>query len=142
MAMRPFVGYDMGDYWGHWLDMGKMIPNPPKIFHVNWFRTDDEGHFIWPGYGENMRVLMWILARCEGKVGAKETPIGYVPFVKDLDLNGLDLDEKVVEGLLDVDAKLWLEDVAGIREFYGQVGNRVPKELYDELNALEDRLKK
>ncbi|MBR6053437.1 MAG: phosphoenolpyruvate carboxykinase (GTP) [Clostridia bacterium] len=142
MATRPFVGNDMGDYWGHWLDMGKMIPNPPKIFHVNWFRTDEEGHFIWPGYGENMRVLMWILARCEGKVDAKTTPIGYVPFVKDLDLEGLDLDEKVVEGLLDVDAKLWLEDVAGIREFYAQVGSRVPKELYDELNALEDRLKK
>ena len=142
MAMRPFVGYDMGDYWGHWLDMGKMIPNPPKIFHVNWFRTDEEGHFIWPGYGENMRVLMWILARCEDKVDAKTTPIGFVPYVKDLDLEGLDLDEKVVEGLLDVDAKLWLEDVAGIREFYAQVGSRVPKELYDELNALEDRLKK
>ena len=142
LTWKIFVGYDMGDYWGHWLDMGKMIPNPPKIFHVNWFRTDDEGHFIWPGYGENMRVLMWILARCEGKVDAKKTPIGYVPFVKDLDLEGLDLDEKVVEGLLDVDAKLWLEDVAGIREFYAQVGSRVPKELYDELNALEDRLKK
>ncbi len=142
MAMRPFVGYDMGDYWGHWLDMGKMIPNPPKIFHVNWFRTDDEGHFLWPGYGENMRVLMWILARCEGKVDAKKTPIGYVPFVKDLDLEGLDVDENVVEGLLDVDAKLWLEDIVGIREFYAQVGERVPGELYDELNALEDRLRK
>ena len=142
MAMRPFVGYDMGDYWGHWLDMGKMIPNPPQIFHVNWFRTDDEGHFLWPGYGENMRVLMWILARCEGKVDAKKTPIGYVPFVKDLDLEGLDVDEKVVEGLLSVDAKLWLEDVVGIREFYAQVGERVPGELYDELNALEDRLRK
>ncbi|MBO6020075.1 MAG: phosphoenolpyruvate carboxykinase (GTP), partial [Clostridia bacterium] len=142
MAMRPFVGYDMGDYWGHWLEMGKMIPNPPKIFHVNWFRTDDNGQFIWPGYGENMRVLMWILARCEGKVEAKETPIGYVPFVKDLELDGLDVDEKVVEGLLDVDAKLWLDDVAGIREFYAQVGNRVPAELYDELNALEKRLGK
>lgn len=142
MAMRPFVGYDMGDYWGHWLDMGKRIPNPPKIFHVNWFRTDDEGNFIWPGYGENMRVLMWILARCEGKVDAKETPIGYVPFVRDLELSGLDLDEKVVDGLLDVDPKLWLEDVAGIREFYAQVGARVPAELYDELNALERRLRK
>ena len=142
MAMRPFVGYDMGDYWSHWLDMGKMIPNPPQIFHVNWFRTDDEGHFLWPGYGENMRVLMWILARCEGKVDAKKTPIGYVPYVKDLDLEGLDVDEKVVEGLLSVDAKLWLEDVVGIREFYAQVGERVPGELYDELNALEDRLSK
>ena len=142
MAMRPFVGYDMGDYWGHWLDMGKKIPNPPMIFHVNWFRTDDEGHFIGPGYGENMRVLIWILARCEGKVGAKETPIGYVPFVKDLDLEGLDIDEKVVEGLLDVDSKLWLDDVAGIRDFYRQVGDRVPTELYAELDALEARLKK
>ena len=142
MAMRPFVGYDMGDYWSHWLDMGKIIPNPPQIFHVNWFRTDDEGHFLWPGYGENMRVLMWILARCEGKVDAKKTPIGYVPYVKDLDLEGLDVDEKVVEGLLSVDAKLWLEDVVGIREFYAQVGERVPGELYDELNALEDRLSK
>ena len=75
--MRPFVGYDMGDYWQHWLNMGKVLTNAPKIFHVNWFRTDDEGHFIWPGFGDNMRVLLWILARCEGKVDAVETAIGY-----------------------------------------------------------------
>ncbi len=140
MAMRPFVGYDMGDYWAHWLEMGKRIPNPPKIFNVNWFRTDDEGHFIWPGFGDNMRVLMWILARCEGKVDAKKTPIGYVPFVSDLDLNGLDISTETVEGLLDVDTDLWKEDAAGIREFYKSVGDRVPKELYDELAALEARL--
>ncbi len=142
MAMRPFVGYDMGDYWAHWLDMGKIIKKAPKIFHVNWFRTDDEGHFIWPGFGDNMRVLKWILDRCEDKVGAVETPIGYVPEVKDINLEGLDIDEKTLAGLLDVDSKLWLEDCKGIREFYAQVGDRVPAELYDELSALEARLAK
>ena len=140
MAMRPFVGYDMGDYWAHWLEMGKRIPNPPKIFNVNWFRTDSEGHFIWPGFGDNMRVLMWILARCEDKVDAKETAIGYVPYVKDLDLSGLDIEASVVEDLLNVDKALWREDAAGIREFYKQVGDRVPAELYAELEALEARL--
>ena len=142
MAMRPFVGYDMGDYWAHWLNMGKAISNPPKIFHVNWFRTDDEGHFIWPGFGDNMRVLMWILNRCDGKVGARETAIGYVPYAEDINVDGLDIDKATLEGLLSVDADLWLEDCAGIREFYAQVGDRVPKELYDELSALEARLAK
>ena len=141
MAMRPFVGYDMGDYWNHWLEMGKKIPNPPKIFNVNWFRTDDEGHFIWPGFGDNMRVLNWILARCDDKVDAKLTPIGYVPYVKDIEIEGLDIDEKTIEGLLEVDKELWREDAKGIREFYATVGNRVPKELYEELEALEERLK-
>ncbi len=140
MAMRPFVGYDMGDYFRHWLDMGKRIPNPPKIFNVNWFRTDDEGHFIWPGFGDNMRVLMWILARCAGEVEARETEIGYLPYAKDIAIDGLDLDTKVMEDLLSVDKDLWKEDAAGIREFYAQVGDRVPAELYDELKALETRL--
>ncbi len=140
MAMRPFVGYDMGDYWAHWLDMGKKIPNPPKIFNVNWFRTDDEGHFIWPGFGDNMRVLMWILARCEDKVDARETAIGYVPYAKDIELSGLDIGTATVEGLLEVDTALWKEDAAGIREFYQQVGDRVPAALYDELAALEAKL--
>ena len=142
MAMRPFVGYDMGDYWQHWLDMGKMIANPPKIFHVNWFRTDDEGHFIWPGFGDNMRVLMWILARCEGKVDADLTPIGYVPKVDDIELTGLNIDKKTLADLLSVDKKLWLEDCKGIHEFYAQVGDRVPAALYDELKNLEERLSK
>ena len=96
MAMRPFAGYDMGDYFGHWLEMGKSIPNPPKIFHVNWFRTDADGHFIWPGFGDNMRVLLWILARCEGKVDARETAIGYVPYAKDINIEGLDITEDTV----------------------------------------------
>ena len=142
MAMRPFVGYDMGDYWAHWLSMGKNIKNAPKIFHVNWFRTDDEGHFIWPGFGDNMRVLMWILARCEGKVGAVETPIGYVPHAEDINLEGLDIGTDTVSELLSVDKELWLEDCKAIRDFYAQVGDRVPTELYDELAALVERLSK
>ena len=140
MAMRPFAGYDMGDYWAHWLEMGKKIPNKPLIFNVNWFRTDDEGHFIWPGFGDNMRVLMWILARCDGKVDAVETPIGYVPKPEDIDLTGLDLSVDTLKGLLDVDKDLWKEEVAGIEDFYKQVGDRVPKELYEELGELKGRL--
>ncbi len=142
MAMRPFVGYNMGDYFQHWLDMGKKIPNAPKIFHVNWFRTDDEGHFIWPGFGDNMRVLDWILARCEDKVDARETAIGYVPYAKDINIEGLDLDINTIEGLLSVDKQSWLEDVENIKAFYAQVGDRVPKTMYDELAALEARLQK
>ena len=142
MAMRPFVGYDMGDYFAHWLEMGKKIPNPPKIFHVNWFRTDDKGHFIWPGFGENMRVLMWILARCEGKVDAVETAIGYLPKPEDINIEGLDLDLNVMKELLTVDHDAWLSDVENIKDFYKQVGDRVPHELYDELAMLETNLKK
>ncbi len=140
MAMRPFVGYDMGDYWAHWLEMGKKIPNPPKIFHVNWFRTDDEGHFIWPGYGENMRVLMWILARCEGKADAVETPVGFVPKPEDIDLEGLDVSEDTIRELLTIDTAAWKEDLANIKDFYKQVGDRIPAELYEELKGLEERL--
>ena len=142
MAMRPFVGYNMGDYFQHWLDMGKKIPNAPKIFHVNWFRTDDEGHFIWPGFGDNMRVLDWILARCEDKVDARETAIGYVPYAKDINIEGLDIDVDTIEGLLSVDKASWLEDVENIKAFYAQVGDRVPQTMYDELAALEARLQK
>ena len=141
MAMRPFVGYDMGDYFKHWLNMGKLIPNPPKIFHVNWFRTDDEGNFIWPGFGDNMRVLMWILARCEGKMDAIESPIGYLPYPEDICIEGLeDVTLDTIKELLSVDVASWKEDVANIKEFYAQVGDRVPQTMYDELAALEARL--
>ena len=141
MAMRPFVGYNMGDYFAHWLEMGKKIPHAPKIFNVNWFRTDDEGNFIWPGFGDNMRVLLWILARCEDKVGAVETAIGYVPKPEDInieDLNGVTID--TIKDLLSVDVASWKEDCKNIREFYGVIGDHMPKELYEELNALEKRL--
>ncbi len=140
MAMRPFVGYNMGDYFAHWLNMGKNIPNAPKIFHVNWFRTDDEGNFIWPGFGDNMRVLMWILARCEGKVDAVETAIGYVPKAEDINIEGLDITIDTIRDLLSVDTKSWKEDISNIKEFYELVGDRVPAELKEELAALEARL--
>ena len=142
MAMRPFVGYDMGDYWAHWLKMGTLIPNPPKIFHVNWFRTDDDGNFIWPGFGDNMRVLMWILARCEDKVDANMTPIGYVPYAEDINIEGLDdITVDTIRELLSVDVDSWLDDIKNIKEFYAQVGDRVPAAMYDELAALEARLR-
>ena len=142
MAMRPFVGYNMGDYWKHWIEMGKVIPNAPKIFHVNWFRTDDEGHFIWPGFGDNMRVLLWILARCEDKVDAIETPIGFVPKAEDINIEGLEgITIDTIRELLTVDNASWLEDVENIKEFYAQVGDHVPAEMYEELAKLEANLK-
>ena len=140
MAMRPFVGYNMGDYFAHWLEMGKKIPHAPKIFHVNWFRTDDEGHFIWPGFGDNMRVLLWILDRVAGKVDAKETAIGYVPNADDINIEGLDLSKETLKGLLEVDVPSWKQDIGNIKEFYDLVGERVPAELREELDALEKRL--
>ncbi len=143
MAMRPFVGYDMGDYFAHWLEMGKRIPHAPKIFHVNWFRTDDEGHFIWPGFGDNMRVVMWILARCAGEVDAVETPIGFVPKPEDINIEGLDgVTVDTVKNLLTIDKQSWLDDVENIKAFYKQVGDRVPQEMYAELAQLEERLRK
>ena len=141
MAMLPFCGYHMGDYFQHWLDMGeKLGENAPKIFNVNWFRTDDEGNFIWPGFGDNMRVLMWILDRCEGKADAVETAIGYEPKAEDINIEGLDIDLEVVKGLLDVDKDLWKEDAAGIEEFYKKFGDRLPKELKAELETLKKNL--
>ncbi|MDP4153868.1 MAG: phosphoenolpyruvate carboxykinase (GTP) [Bacillota bacterium] len=140
MAMLPFCGYNMGDYFAHWLEMGKKIPNKPKIFNVNWFRTDDEGHFIWPGFGDNMRVLMWILDRCEGKADAIETPIGYIPNVEDINTEGLDISKDTIKDLLDVDKELWSKEVEGIKEFYSKF-DRMPQDLKNELSALEKNLK-
>ncbi len=143
MAMLPFCGYHMGDYFQHWLDMGeKLGDKAPKIFNVNWFRTDDEGHFIWPGFGDNMRVLMWIVDRCKGKADAVETPIGYEPKPEDINLEGLDIDVETVKGLLNVDKDLWKEEAKGIREFYGKFGDKLPKELIKQLDTLEANLNK
>lgn len=140
MAMLPFCGYHMGDYFQHWIDMGKKIKVQPKIFNVNWFRTDSEGHFIWPGFGDNMRVLDWILKRCEETVDADETAIGYVPKPEDINLEGCSVDEETLKGLLNVDTETWKKEAEGIKEFYKKFGDRLPKELNEELEALESRL--
>lgn len=140
MAMLPFCGYHMGDYFQHWIDMGKKIKVQPKIFNVNWFRTDSEGHFIWPGFGDNMRVLDWILKRCEETVDADETAIGYVPKPEDINLEGCSVDKETLKGLLNVDIETWKKEAEGIKEFYKKFGDRLPKELEEELSALESRL--
>ena len=140
MAMLPFCGYHMGDYFQHWIDMGKKIKVQPKIFNVNWFRTDSEGHFIWPGFGDNMRVLDWILKRCEETVDADETAIGYVPKPEDINLEGCGVDEETLKGLLNVDTETWKKEAEGIKEFYKKFGDKLPKELNEELAALESRL--
>jgi phosphoenolpyruvate carboxykinase (GTP) len=143
MAMRPFAGYNMGDYFRHWLDMGKVIKKKPAIFNVNWFRTDDEGRFIWPGFGDNMRVVLWILSRAAGEVDADEAEIGYLPKPEDINIEGLeDVTIDTVRDLLSVDKEAWKEDCASIREFFGFIGDRVPKEMYDELDKLEANLDK
>jgi len=143
MAMKPFVGYNMADYFGHWLDMGrKMDPEKaPKIFHVNWFRQDDNGNFMWPGFGDNMRVLLWILDRCKGKADAVDSPIGFMPKPEDIDITDLDLDMDTLKELLTVDKEVWLKDVENQKEYFAQFGDRLPKEIAEELQKLENNLK-
>ncbi len=142
MAMLPFCGYHMGDYFQHWIDMGKKTDKLPKIFNVNWFRTDDEGNFIWPGFGDNLRVLDWIIGRCEGTADAVETPIGFVPKAEDINLEGLNLTIDQLRGILEVDRGLWTEEAKGIHEFYAKFGDHLPQELRDELATLEKNLQK
>ena len=145
MAMLPFCGYHMADYWQHWIDIGAGLDpdKAPKIFNVNWFRKDDEGNFLWPGFGDNLRVLEWILNRCEGKVDAQETAIGYIPYAKDINIEGLEgeVSEESLEKILDVDKELWAKEADGIEEFYQKFGDKLPKELEDELATLKANLK-
>ena len=140
MAMLPFCGYHMADYWQHWLDMEKKLTNPPKIFNVNWFRTDDRGEFIWPGFGDNLRVVEWVLKRCYGEADARETAIGWLPKAEDIDLEGSGVSREALEGLLDVDTALWREEAAGIRTFYKKFGDKLPRELAGCLDTLEKNL--
>lgn len=143
MAMLPFCGYHMGDYFKHWIEMGKLLGDKaPKIFNVNWFRLDDEGNFLWPGFGDNFRVLEWIIDRCEGKKDAVETAIGYVPKPEDINIEGLDIDRKTLEEILSVDNTKWMQEAQGIEEFYKKFGNKLPQELVDQLQALKQRLAK
>ena len=142
MAMLPFCGYHMGDYFRHWLEMGKKLGDKaPKIFNVNWFRLDDEGHFIWPGFGDNMRVLNWIIDRCEGKVDATLTPIGYVPKAEDIDLTDLDFDIETLKSILEVDNDTWKKEAEEIEEHYKKFGDKLPEELRNQLNTLKANLK-
>ena len=145
MAMLPFCGYNMADYWQHWINIGAGLDpeKAPKFFNVNWFRKDDEGNFMWPGFGDNLRVLEWILNRCDGKVDAKETAIGYVPYAEDINLEGIE-DEVSLESLksiLEVDASLWMEETKGIEEFYAKFGDKIPATLVNELETLKASLK-
>jgi len=141
MAMLPFCGYHMGDYFDHWLDMGKRMTQPPKVFHVNWFRTDENGEFLWPGFGENLRVIEWILDRCRGEGDARETPIGYVPAPHSLDMTGLDIPAQTLEKLLCVNADDWLEETNQVSAFFQQFGSRFPETLWEQHEALRLRLK-
>ena len=141
MAMLPFCGYNMGDYFQHWLDMGeKLGDKAPKIFNVNWFRTDDEGNFLWPGFGDNMRVLNWIIDRCEGKADATETAIGFVPKAEDIDLTDLDMDMDTLKSILTVDAETWKKEAAEIEEHYKKFGDKLPAELKNQLATLKANL--
>lgn len=141
MAMMPFCGYNMGKYFAHWLKMGKLLGDKaPKVFNVNWFRTDKNGNFMWPGFGENLRVLEWILDRCEGTIGAKETPIGFVPFEKDINLQESGVSEETFKNLIEINTDLWLSEVEDIKNFYKKFDGCLPKELSRELDKLEKRL--
>jgi phosphoenolpyruvate carboxykinase (GTP) len=146
MAMLPFCGYNMADYWQHWIDIGAGLDEDkaPKIFNVNWFRKDDDGNFLWPGFGDNMRVLEWIIKRCEGMVDADETAIGFVPKAEDINLAGIEdeVSEAQLKEILSVDNSLWDDEAKGIEEFYSKFGDRLPKALSDELNTLKTNLEK
>ena len=137
MAMKPFCGYDMGDYFAHWIEMGKKASNPPKIFNVNWFRQDENGEFMWPGFGDNMRVLDWILKRCENAVDARETAIGYVPYAEDIDLEDIDCTKETLEKILYVDKARWSAEADEIASFYKQFGDKLPAELKESLATLK-----
>jgi phosphoenolpyruvate carboxykinase (GTP) len=142
MAMLPFCGYNMADYFRHWLKMGNLMTRVPKIFHVNWFRTDEEGNFLWPGFGENLRVLEWILNRCKNKVDAHRTAIGYIPNPKDLDLTGLKLPKGTLKKLFEINKNEWLAEIEDQKKFFEMFGKTMPKELIQEYRALEKRIKK
>jgi phosphoenolpyruvate carboxykinase (GTP) len=142
MAMLPFCGYNMADYFGHWLQTGKKIPHPPKIFHVNWFRRGADGKFLWPGYGENVRVLKWILERVEGRGSAQETPIGYVPARGGLTLDGLKISPDAIEELLRVNPDDWQAELEDTRQFFDKFGTRLPREMREEHERLAGRLQR
>jgi len=140
MAMKPFCGYNFGDYWAHWLALGARLQRPPRIFHVNWFRQDATGHFLWPGFGDNLRVLAWMLERCAGRADAQDTPIGHLPAPADLNLSGLDVGTEAMRELTSVNAGAWQQEIAGFRGYLADYGDRVPAVLWAELDDVARRL--
>ncbi len=139
MAMLPFCGYNMSNYFSHWISMGKRLGNKaPKIFNVNWFRTDENGNFIWPGFGDNLRVIEWILKRCENEVSANDSKIGYLPFSSDINISGLSLNKETLKGLLEVDDELWKDEITQIEEFYSRFDGNLPSELLEEFKNLKN----
>ncbi len=142
MAMLPFCGYNMGDYFDHWFDVGSKLTNPPKVFSVNWFRVDESGKFMWPGFGDNIRVIKWMMDRIAGKVGAKETPTGLVPHINEMHLEGLNIDHSTMEKLLDVSMHEWEGEVADIKAYLDQFGEHMPQAMWDEYQKLADAVGK
>ena len=132
MAMKPFCGYNFADYWNYWLSFAGKSANLPKIFHVNWFRQDKDGKFMWPGFGENLRVLRWILDRCDGKTQAQDTAIGYVPTGEVIDTRGLNVDVETMRALLEVDPDKWREEMQTLHEYFRSYGERLPSKLREE----------
>lgn len=142
MAMKPFCGYNFADYWNHWLSFADKSDHLPRIFHVNWFRQDQDGNFIWPGFGENLRVLKWIMARCQGQVGAVSQPIGKLPHPRDIDTQGLAINHQVMQALLSVDSDKWLEEFAHIHDYFENFGDRLPRSLWDEYQRVNKALQR
>ncbi len=140
MAMLPFCGYNMADYFRHWLEIGKRLSKPPKVFSVNWFRTDKSGNYLWPGFRENIRVLKWVVDRVKGHAGAKETAIGYIPRFNDLELKGLDISEEKFNELFRIDPKEWNDETEDIEKFFKLFGSRMPQELWEELRVMKQKL--
>ena len=136
MAMKPFCGYNFADYWSHWLSFAEKSESLPKIFHVNWFRQDSDGNFLWPGFGDNLRVLRWIIDRCEGRSGAIETAIGYLPSPGDIDISGLDLEPSTMESLLNLDKEKWRQEMQEIGKYLEAYGSRLPQELLEQQRAV------
>jgi phosphoenolpyruvate carboxykinase (GTP) len=140
MAMKPFCGYNYGDYWAHWLSFGERSDKLPKIFHVNWFRRNADGKFLWPGFGDNLRPIAWALERVAGRAQAEDTAIGYLPRPADINTQGLDIAPGALAELLSVKPEAWQQEVTAIRAYLGEYGGRTPKALYDELSEVEKRL--
>jgi phosphoenolpyruvate carboxykinase (GTP) len=142
MAMLPFCGYNMADYFRHWMNVGAKLTNPPKIFFVNWFKKDTQGKFIWPGFRDNFRIIKWMMDRVKGSIAAKETPIGFMPNYTDLNLTGLDISRETLDKFFEVKSEDWKKEIEGIEAFYGQFGERLPQELTNYLAGLKQGVAK